>query len=543
MNNKVLKYTAFPNLMAPDEEKATLEYGLQWAKAIEYEWWYRPDAKGSLSPYYDKRQRYNKLRLYGRGEQSTEGYAKLLGIDKSDFNYTNYDLRPIQVIPKFVKLLSNQMSERLFEVTAEATDKFSTDLKSKQKETLERLKISKNLLVEARDLLGVDLLPEDGEDGIPNTQEEIDLHMKLKYKPNVEIATEEAIKYTLDYNDYEETQSKVIEDIVVIGIGAVKTSTDPNKGIVVEYVDPAEMVYSYPVHKDHRDVYYYGQMKRMTVTEAKRISNGQITNEDLKKSSQQTSNWATYNGYSNERYYREEDFEGTMVDVLTFTFKALNTETYKKKPNKNGGFKLTKKSSSFQKPDGDEGDYEVIKKDIEVWYKGSIILGTDLIFNYGLCENMVRPKANLNKTYPMYTMYAPDLYQGREKSLVSTIIPYVDQMQQIHIKIQQLIAKARPNGVWIDVDGLTEISMGDGGQLDVMELIKLYNETGNVLGSSRSTDGDYNVGRDPIRELKNGVVDGLDRLIGAYNHYMNLVRDAIGVPVGVDASTPHPDQA
>ena len=207
---------------------------------------------------------------------------------------------------------------------------------------------------------------------------------------------------------------------------------------------------------------------------------------------------------------------------------------------KNGGFKMTKKESTFDKKSNTDG-FDVSKKIIDVWYEGMLILGTEEIVNYKLCENMIRPEGLLNITAPNFIVYAPELYQNRTKSLVERIIPYVDQMQQIHIKLQQLIAKARPNGIYIDVDGLNEIDMGDGNFLTPLELIKIYDETGNVIGSSQTFEGDYNYGREPIRELKNGIVDGLDRLINTYNHYLNLLRDAIGIPQGADASMPHPD--
>jgi len=263
----------------------------------------------------------------------------------------------------------------------------------------------------------------------------------------------------------------------------------------------------------------------------------------LREIASSTSEWNKYHHTGNSTQFREDDLGGMMVDVLHFTFKSTKTLSYKKKYLNNGGYKMTKKNSTFKKANKDYKGYDVAKKVIDVWYEGSLILGTEHIYNYKLCENMIRPKGNLNITHPNYLFYAPDLYQDRTKSLIGNIIPYIDQMQEIHIKLQQLIAKARPNGVFIDVDGLEEIPLGDGSFLSPLEVIKIYDETGNVLGVSRDAGGDYNYGREPIRELKNGVVDGLDRLIGAYNHYLNLLRDAIGVPQGADASTPHPKMA
>jgi hypothetical protein len=537
---KLVKRTGFPNHLAPDEEKNKDEFGLQVAKAIEYEWFNRKN--DSICTFYDRRDKYHELRLYARGEQSTKIYKDLLN-GGDDMSYINYDWRPLQVVPKFVKLIVNQMTERLFDVKAEALDKYSTDLKENYRKSLDRFIVTKPIMQKAKDILGVDIFPTEVEE-YPETQEEVDLHMKLKYKPAIEIATEEALKYTLDLNDYDEVQSETIEDITTIGIGAVKHITDPTKGILIERVDPANLVYSYPLHRNFKDVHYYGEVRNITITELKRMSQNTFNDEELEEISQTANRWRVYHGQSNDdRVYTDDEIGNNIISIMDFTFKSINTISYKKKYTANGGYKMNKKESTFDKTNKDNEGFDVSKKVIDVWYQGTLILGTEKIFNYKLCENMIRPKGYLNIAPSNYIIYAPELYQNRTKSLVERIVPYVDQMQQIHIKIQQLIAKSRPNGIYIDVDGLNEISKGDGSFLTPLEIIKIYDETGNILGSSTTTEGDYNYGKEPIRELKNGVVDGLDRLINVYNHYLNLLRDSIGVPQGADASTPHPDMA
>ena len=522
-----------PDFLASDEDKATEEYGLSIAKSIESEWF--QDGNGTCL-YEDRRHKYHKLRLYARGEQPVDIYRELLGIEEE--SYSNFDFRPIQVIPKFVKLLANQHSERLFDIKAEAVDKFSTDQKDSYRRTLEDNMLSRPAIEEAKAQLGVDFTPSEG---YMDSMEEIDLHMKLKYKPAIEIACEEAIKYTLDINDYDEVQSRVIEDIITLGIGAIKHETDVNKGITVEYVDPASVVYSYPKNRNFKDVHYYGEVKRITIDELKRISNGEIDVEKMQDIADVRNSWSSRIYNNNQPQTRTHDISG-MVDILNFTFKTSKTVTYKKKYLKNGGYKMTEKPSGFQKPDSSYKGYDVVNKTIEVWYKGTLVLGTDTIFNYGLCENMVRPEGYLNISLPNYIFYSPEIYQNRTKGLVEKIIPYVDQMQQIHIKLQQLIAKARPSGVFIDASGLEEIALGDGGTLDVMEVIKIYNETGNLIGTSTTDEGGYTSGGgQSIRELRNGIIGDLDKLIGSYNHYINLIRDAIGIAQGADATMPHPD--
>jgi hypothetical protein len=535
---QVIPNIGFPDHLASDETKNTEEFGLQMAQAIQYEWFRRPNGGGSC-PFYDQRDEYHKLRLYARGEQSTKIYKDLLNGGDDD-SYSNYDWRPLQIIPKFVKLIVNQMSERLFDIKAEATDKFSTDLKDGYRNALQSMMIARPIMEEAKNQLGIDMFPE-GFETYPHTQEEIDLHMQLEYKPAIEIACEEALKFTLDLNDYAETQSKIIEDIVVLGKGGLKHSTDLGKGIAVKYCDPAMMINSFARKRNFEDVYYYGEVERISINELKRISNNRYTDDELREMVAQSSEFYRYENNTNEgSNINSDDFAGMMVDVMNFTFKSTNTLSFKKKYMSNGGFKMTKKESTFNKGKYAEG-FDAVKKTIDVWYEGTIVLGTEFIFNYGLCKNMIRPEGLLNITIPNFIFFAPELYQNRTRSTVQRIIPYVDQMQQIHIKIQQLVAKARPNGIFIDIDGLSEIDLGDGNILTPLQLIKIYDQTGNIIGTSVTAEGDYNYGRSPIQELKNGIVSGLPELINLYNHYMNLVRDAIGIPVGADASTPHPD--
>jgi hypothetical protein len=535
---EIIPNVGFPDHLAPDEVKNTEEFGLQMAEAIQWEWFRKPTGGGQC-PFYDQRELYHQLRLYARGEQDTKIYKDLIAGD-GDEAYTNYDFRPIQVAPKFVKIIVNQMSERLFDIKAEATDKYSTDLKDDYRNALQSVMISRPIMEEAQKVLGLDMFPE-GFDKYPHTQEELDLHMQLEYKPAIEIACEEAFKFTLDLNDYAETQSKVIEDIVVLGKGGAKHFTDTGKGIAVSYLDPALVVHSFARKRDFTDVYYYGEVERITINELKRISNGRFSEDDLRRIAAQSSEFFRYQNNTNEgSNINSDDFAGMMVDVLFFTYKSTNTMAFKKKGISNGGFKMTKKESTFTKGKYAEG-YDSVKKTIDVWYEGALVLGTQYIFNYKLCENMIRPNGLLNRTVSNYVMYAPELYQNRTRSTLQRIIPYIDQMQQIHIKIQQIVAKSRPNGIYIDVAGLEEVDMGDGNTLTPLELLKIYDQTGNVIGTSVTSEGDYNYGRQPITELHNGVPTGIGEFINLYNHYLNLVRDAIGIPQGADASTPHPD--
>ena len=178
------EHRSFPDPLAPDSIKSSEEYILKWGEAISYEW-FAKSSLGDQCRFLSQKDNYHRLRLYSRGEQPTDHYKKMITGEEGDSSssYTNYDWRPIQVAPKFVKLIVNQMSERLYDVKAEATDKYSTDLRDQYQQNMENLMASKSMIKDSKELLGVDMMPTGMED-IPDSQEEIGLHMKLKYKPN-----------------------------------------------------------------------------------------------------------------------------------------------------------------------------------------------------------------------------------------------------------------------------------------------------------------------------------------------------------------------
>lgn len=533
---------SFPSNMVSDEVKETEAFGLKIAKAIESEWFLR--SGNTVCPYYNRFEEFHKLRLYSRGEQPTDLYKDLIANgDKT--SYTNYDWRPLQIVPKFVKLVANQMTERLFEIRAEATDKYSTDLKDQYRKNLERFMDAKPLLFDIKENLGVDMVPDDIND-FPDTQEEIDVHMNMKYKPAIEIAAEESIKFTLDYNDYDETQSRIVEDIAVLGMGATKQCINPTKGIEVKYVDPATVIYPTMAVRDRnfKRAYYVGEVDKMTKNQMKALTQGAYTDEEYEKMALSSRNWEQYHNITNTSSYdfTERDLvDGNLINVLYFSYKTTKTIAHKKRVKNGGRVRVSRVSDTTPDPSKGYDGYSIERKVIEVWYEGCYVLGTDYLVSWKMAENMVRPKGQLNIALGNYSMYAPEIYQGRIKSLVSRIIPYVDQMQQVHIKIQQMIAKARPNGIFIDVQGLEEVSIGNGLTLTPLEVLKIFDETGNVFGRSLTEEGEFNYGKSPITPLNNGIIAGLPDLINAYNHYLNLLRDAIGIPQGADASMPHPD--
>ena len=527
--------TSFPTQFVSDSEKASSEFGIQVGQAIQYEWFKRD---GNSCRFYSQWREFNRLRLYSRGEQSVAKYKNELSVD-GDLSYLNLDWTPIPIIPKFVDIVVNGMSDRLFDVKAYAQDAMSSAKRSKYQDMIEAQMVSKDLLLQVQQDFGVDpftVAPDD----LPNSDEELSLYMQLNYKPAIEIAEETAINTLLDQNHYSETRQRVDYDLTTLGIGIAKHEFLKGDGVRVEYVDPANVVYSYTEDPYFKDTFYWGEIKTVAITELIKID-PTLTREDLEEISKYSQSWYDY--YNVAELYQNDMFYRDTATLMYFNYKTTKKFVYKKKINETGGSKVIEKDDTFNPPDEmmEEGRFEKIEKTIDVWYEGVMVMGTSILLKWEMAENMVRPKSASQYAVPNYVACAPRMYKGNIESLVRRMIPLADQIQITHLKLQQVMSRIVPDGVFIDADGLNEVDLGTGNAYNPEDALRLYFQTGSVVGRSYTQDGEFNNARVPIQQLtSNSGQSKISALIGNYNHYLSMIRDITGLNEARDGSTPDP---
>ena len=528
--------TAFPDQFASDKEKESYEYGLQIGNSIQYEWFKKDN---NNSRFYNQWGDFHRLRLYARGEQSVAKYKNEMAVD-GDLSHLNLDWTPVPIIPKFVDVVVNGMNDRLFKVKAYAQDSISLQKKSKYQDMVQADMLSKDILTDIKNNLGVDAF-DTNPDELPENDEELALYMELKYKPAIEIAEEEAINTILDQNNYNETRKRVDYDITTLGIGVVKHMFLPGDGVRVEYVDPANIVHSYTEDPNFKDCFYWGEIKTVPITELVKIDTT-LTNEQLEEISKYSQAW--YNYYSSSQFYSNSLFNNDTATLLYFNYKTTKRIVYKKKNLENGNFKIIDKEDTFNPPQEmmDEGNFEKVEKTIDVWYDGVMVMGTNIMLKWELSRNMVRPKSASQHAMPNYIAVAPRMYKGAIESLVKRMIPFADLIQVVHLKLQQVISKVVPDGVFIDADGINEVDLGNGGAYSPEDALRLYFQTGSVIGRSYTGDGEFNNARVPIQELNsNSGQAKISSLVGSYNHYLGMIRDVTGLNEARDGSMPDPN--
>ena len=521
----------FPSQAVSDEEKKSIEYGDKVAKAIEQEWFNK--GNGSQGRYYSTRDEFHRLRLYARGDQSIRKYKDEFAIN-GDLSYLNLDWKPVPIIPKFVDIVVNGMQDRLYSIRAIGEDTLSTEKRTKYVEGIQRDMNAAAMLDAVENQLGVNVRNVEKQK-LPSNSEELDLYMQLNYKQGIEIAEEQAINNIFTINNYQDLKTRLDYDLTVLGIGAMKHSFNNTDGVKLDYVDPANLVWSYTEDPYFKDCYYFGEIKTIKVNQLKKEF-PELTNEVMKDISNKSTSWSTYNmNYSNE-----ESKDNNVVSVLYFNWKTWENNVYKIKETVSGAEKAIKKDDSFNPPKDKRTRFERVAQAQEVLYEGVYILGASMLLRWKKATNMIRPNSNTNKVLMNYIVAAPRLYKGKINSLVSKMTPYADLIQLTHLKLQQAIQRMTPSGVYVDADGLAEIDLGNGTSYNPQEALNMYFQTGSIIGRSLTVEGDPNPGKVPIQELPGGGGNQIQLLIGAYNQYIQMIRDITGLNEARDGSDPDP---
>jgi hypothetical protein len=518
--------SSFPNQVVPDAEKATEEYGLAVGRAIEGEWFrnYRSGAGGYATNY----NQYHSLRLYARGEQPVQKYKDELAID-GDLSYLNLDWKPVPVLAKFVDIVVNGISDRSYEINAFAQDPVCSKQRTEYAQGLMTDIVAKEFLTEAKKVLNVNGFNSENPDAAPQDKEELAVHMQMDFKQSVEVAEEEVINQVLDYNKYDLTRQRVAYDLTVLGIGALKTRWDRSRGVIVEYVDPSRLVYSYTEDPNFEDVYYAGEVKSVSLQDLKVQFPG-LTDEEMETIQRYPGNAEYLRNWNG----RSDDLT---VQVLYFEYKTYSDQVFKIKKNAFGLEKALEKPDTFNPPEND--NFERVSRTIETLYSGAKILGHPMMMQWGLSESMTRPNADTTRVHMNYAICAPRMYKGRIESLVSRVTGFADMIQLTHLKIQQVLARVVPDGVFLDVDGLAEVDLGNGTNYNPREALNMYFQTGSIVGRSSTQDGDPNRGKVPIQELQTGSGGAkIQSLIQTYQYYLQMIRDVTGLNEARDGSMP-----
>ena len=534
----------FPDPLASPDEKSSKEYGIQYAKAIDSQWGRMTDT-GSL---VGKRNRiFERSRDYATGTQDTNIYKQLLNsLDPSngDGSLMNLDYTPVPILPKFVRIVVNKILSRGLYPNLEAVDPLSNSEKNNAKKLLEVQVENKELAMKIKQESGI-VLGEDPEK-LPDSKEEVEILYGANIKTAGEIAAQLATELTLTWNNFEDAIfRRCVNDLVTLGMAVVKRTNDPNEGIKTNYVDPAMFIHNYTEDPGFEELTYAGHIKKVTIAELRRLAGSDLSEDDLKKIAEKAKN----NSGNDASKYNKQRFDNTLnkmtygydeytVNVLDFEFLSVDKMYFEEKGNRHGNQDFFYKGHEYKEKTGTVFERKPHLMHVKVVYGGSYVLDGGHLYGYGKKKNIPKNIHDLSQARLSYSVVATNIRDMIPKSMVDTCIGFADMLQLTHLKIQQAIAKAKPDGLIIDIEGLENVQLGKGGELQPLELHDIYEQTGVFYYRSKNPEGGFQ--NPPVREIGNSIRI-INELIGLYNHYLRMIRDATGINEVVDASTPKGD--
>jgi len=540
-NNKSDQSGGFPDPLAPYEEKISKEYGLRYAKAIEGQW---GNTDSTSSTYGGRKNIFARNRDYANGTQDTSIYKQLLNAldpNSGDGSLMNLDFTSVPILPKFVRVVVNKILSRNPYPNLEAVDPLSSSEKNREKNRIKNQIKLRPQLQKLKELTGEVLVGEDP-DTLPETIEEAEILMDTNIKTDAEIAAQVATDMTLSWNNFEDnTFRRCVNDLAALGMSVVKRTNDSNYGIRVEYVDPVNFVHSYTDDPNLDDIVYAGCVREIPLQELKRLAGDQLTEQDLQKITKNAKR-ASSNRSMKAPYYPSKidksQYGGYTVEVLDFEFKSVDCMHFEEKQNRHGNTGFFFEGMKYKERAGSVYERTPHKMEVETVYSGMYILGTDHILNYGRTANVPKNIHDISRAKLSFSAVAVNLNDQLPKSMVDSCVGFADMLQLTHLKLQQAIAKAKPDGLVIDIEGLENVQLGKGGELQPLELHDIYEQTGVFYYRSKNPEGGFQ--NPPVREIGNSIRN-INELIALYNHYLRMIRDTTGINEAVDASTPKSD--
>ena len=542
--NETSKYGNFPDPFASHGQKSSKAYGINFAKAIEKQWGNSSDER---SLFRRRMKDFETNRDYANGTQDTSIYKQILNSldpNTGDGTLLNLDWSPVPIVPKFVKIVVNNILSRKPYPNVKAIDPLSQsekDLKRAEK----MFEVKNKEMLSQLEQQGVDIKTDLS--SIPETPEEAEIFMDVNIKTAAEIASQVGTSMTLEWNDFDQrVYRRAVNDLVTCGMAVVKRSNDPNYGIKEDYIDPAQFFHSYTEDPTFSDLIYAGHVKKISISELKRIAGDELTEEQYEKVAQSVKN--KYQNRADKLSYKQydESMERTMygydefiIEIMDFEFLSTDDMMFEDKQSRFGNSSFYYKGFEYTAPKESVYQRDPKSMTIQTVYGGSYIVGCNYMFDYGQKRNIPKNVHDLSKARLSYSVVATNLRRMMPKSLVGSVISFADQLQLSHLKLQQSIAKAKPDGLIVDIEGLENVQLGKGGELQPLDIQDIYEQTGVFYYRSKNPEGGFQ--NPPIRSLDNSIRN-INELIGIYNHNLRLIRDTTGINEVMDGTSPKGEQ-
>lgn len=484
--------------------------------------------------FYYKGWKYNEIKDYALGNQSIDQYKKILKIgDSPNGSWVSIDWRVLPIVTKFRRIALNKLKKVNYDIDAVAVDSLAVDEKEKYIAE-QKAKLAIREAVSKTDPQLAEQLKENGD---VEDFDELKVKELYTYKHNATVEMESGIDLVFKQNNIDYLREQIREDLFDYGVAGTKDWIDSNGAVRCRRVNPSAVITNYCKENDFSDKQYAGEVIRMTIADLKQSAGNQFVEDEYKEIAENVINKYGNPNYLPKATVYSNGYDDFNIDVLDMEFYSVNEAVYEKRRNARGNPIFGRVDYNKRESDSTpERHYKRVA--YKVVYKGSWIIGTNYLFNYGLATNMKRVKNNMMETEMSYHFYAPEFYNMEAKGITEQLIPLANAVQIAWYRLQNAINQARPKGIEIDIDGIEDINLGGGGEnMTASEVIDMFNETGTLVYRRKGQGGALEHYR-PIQEIENGL--GKDAIIyyDIIQRNIQMIRDITGLNELVDGSTP-----
>jgi len=549
----------FPDKDVDDDYKE-YEYCKKHLQSIYNKYLNNDDVSWSYSSvsYYDK------LRMYGNGRQPEDYYKPFVNDgyardDEGNINRSQHDdgggtrtekrkgwsqiiWDIMSVAPKLKSALIGKFSNAEYDIMADNIDPYSGAEKERKKYKAMLEVDFRDEISEIKDMIGIketDSMPE------IESREDVEMFDQMGgFKTAYASMMERLIKHTMNISDFREIKDRIVEDFIDLGVGSLIDDYDEEKNrVYTKWADLKRVIIQYSEKQDHSDSEWGGYVRHYKISELRRKG---FDEEKLKSAARYFSGygenpalgrWENIVNHGTDNYY---PYDNHVVPVLDGYWIDLKNKQYEVRSNKYGD--PTRRETKY----GEEIDtsvnnnakkkgmsVSVEKMNLRVLYRGKWIIDTDMMFDYGISHDMLRPE-------PKEVCPPLHVYKLRSKSVTEQLIPIYDVFQISWLKFQDAVARAKKAGYEINYDAIKNIQIS--GKNDPTEVMRRFAESGMMIAKYTNKEGHPNTQQRAITSIPGGMGEIFYELIQSFHFQLQMIEYITGITPTTLGVTPDPNQ-
>lgn len=457
--------------------------------------------------------------------------------------YSPVDMTQNRIGPQFLGVLIDSMSQNEEYPIVTAIDSGSMSEKEQRKlDALFRMR-ELDFLKEVQEGAGVQMEPTNAY--VPDDELSAEVYFKLEDRLPKEIDFEQMIAKDMADNLYKQKSRQTKKDLIVLNCGCTKVERSENGFIAIRKVTPANLIYNFFMSDSGQmELSYIGEVYSLKVKDLRNKFGKTDSRPDgltekaifeMARTANQFNNANRFIYYWNESYLYATDrpYDDYGIQVFDCEVQSFDADYYVSKTNDFGKENIAPKKG-IPEPTSDKA--KVIKKDKLTWYRGVWAVKSDQMIYWGLPDLVIRPYMNIAQSLSSYSIQIPNNDGDYVPSLFERGLSPLRKWTLADLKVKQILANMRPSGVAFDIDQMRDLDLGLGNVTSPMEILKIYNQTGNIPFSSLGIMPGKEQGV-PIKELANaGSVQQLQELQVILDSTMQELRSLWGVPLYRDGS-------